>query len=214
MGVSFKLLAQCGLLRVGKKVKDYRSSQKTKKKGSRPSKTAMKATVDRWSVEPDEYQLTAKMRKARQERSDLNPEQRAWSNEVHTYDEVKRVYMPCENPPRIARDSTGGKIKERVPTYAGRVDDQHEYALLNFVRRANFLQHCKPLTTLQSKTVHKYRVKDVTELARSVRIGAQEMRRYTWEFRTLPKSPEGDRTRWERTNTSESDGQNSDSNPD
>jgi hypothetical protein len=69
-----------GLLRVGNKMKDYRSSQKTKKKGSRPSKTAMKSTVDRWSAGPDEYQLTAKMRKARQEWSDLNPEQRAWSN--------------------------------------------------------------------------------------------------------------------------------------
>ena len=40
------------------------------------------------------------------------------------------------------------------------------------------------------------------------------MRRHTWEFRTLPKAPEGDRTRWKRTNTSESDGQNSESNLD
>jgi hypothetical protein len=102
-----------GLLRVGNKVKDYRSSQKTKKKGSRLSKTAMKATVDRWSVGPDEYQLTAKLRQARQEWNDLNPEQRVWSNEVHRYDEVKRIYMPCENPPRIARHSTGKKVKGR-----------------------------------------------------------------------------------------------------
>jgi hypothetical protein len=154
------------------------------------------------------------MRKARQEWSDLNPEQRASSNEVHKYDEVKRVYMPCENPPRIARDGTSGKIKERVATYAGRVDDRNKYALLNFVRRAKQLQHCKPLTTLQANTVRKYRVKDVTELARIVRIGAQEMRRHTWEFRVLPKSPEGDRTRWRRTNTSSSDNQSSEANHD
>jgi hypothetical protein len=62
--------------------------------------------------------------------------------------------------------------------------------------------------------VRKYRVKDVTELARIVRIGAQEMRRHTWEFRTLPKSPEGDRTRWRCTNTSGSDNQSSEANHD
>jgi hypothetical protein len=90
--------------------------------------------------------------------------------QVHTYDNVKQVYMPCENPPRVARDNTGWKVKERVLNYAGRVDDRHGFALLNFVRRTSMLQHCKALTVLQSKAVHKYRAKDVSDTAQSIHV--------------------------------------------
>ena len=115
----------------------------------------MRAAVDKWSEGPENYTITTKMRKARQLWNALNTKQKAWSNEVHEYEQATRLYMPYRDPPRVARDSTGGKIKELVRNYAGRVNDRHEFAMLNFIRRKAMLQHCKVPTVLQEKAMHK-----------------------------------------------------------
>ena len=76
------------------------------------------------------------------------------------------------------------------------------------------LQHCKVPTILQEKAMKKYRDSDGSVVAQTIRLGAQEMRKHEWEFRSLPNSPEGEEKGWERMDTSASESNNSDSNSD
>ena len=102
--------------------------------------------------------------------------------------------MPCVDPPRIARDTNAAnKIVEKVMNYEGRIDDRHEFALLKFIRDVGMLADCKKLTTLQEKTVAKYRVKDaeaVMELANTVHKAANKIRKHEWPFMQVPNKPE------------------------
>jgi hypothetical protein len=134
------------------------------------------------------------MRQARQEWEQLSQQEKLWSNEVHEYNIVKRVHMPCVNPPRVARETNEhGKIVEQVLNYVGRIDDRHEFALLKFIRNVGMLADCKKLTVLQEKTVAKFRVKEfeaVQSMATQVHKAANAIRKHEWPFKQVPKRPE------------------------
>jgi len=79
-----------GLMKIGQKIIESK-----KGKGKAPTVAAMQSTVDKWSAGPKSYLIVKSMRQARQAWEQLSQQENQWSNDVHAYDMVKRVHMPC-----------------------------------------------------------------------------------------------------------------------